>query len=116
MEINGAEGSIVFQLEQPHQLQVTRKGEKTLRSVQVPREFLVWGKSPRNPAQGDPNFSFRYDQNFEFIDAIRSQRACQPSFFDGALAQRIMDSAAQSSAEARWIDVSDASKELNLKS
>ncbi len=116
VEINGAEGSIVFQLEQPHQLQVTRKGEKSLRSVPVPREFLVWGKSTRNPAQGDPNFSFRYDQNFEFIDSIRNQRACQPSFFDGALAQRIMDSAAQSSAEGQWIDVSNASNELKQKS
>lgn len=105
VEVNGSEGTIVFQLEQPHQLQVTRRGEARLRTVPVPREFLTWPGSPRNPADGDPLFNFRYDQTFEFIDAIRQGRACRPSFYDGAAAQGVMDAAVESVASGAWVKV-----------
>lgn len=112
VEVNGSEGSIVFQLEQPHQLQVTKKGEKSLRVISVPQEFLKWPGSPRDPLAGDPLFSFRYDQSFEFIDAIRNQRPCSPSFFDGALAQGVMDAAVKSAADRRWIEVGHLGQDL----
>jgi predicted dehydrogenase len=73
--------------------------------VKVPDEFLVIPGSPRDPKQGDPLTTFRYDQDFEFIDAIRSKRPCNPSLLDGAKAQAIMDSALLSEAERRWVDV-----------
>jgi predicted dehydrogenase len=112
VEINGSEGSIVFQLEQPLQLQVTKKGETKLRTIPVPAEFLKVPNSPRDPSQGDPVFTFRYDQNFEFIEAIRQNRPCSPSFHDGALAQGVMEAALTSARERRWVDVSNLSKEL----
>lgn len=112
VEINGSEGSIVFQLETPLQLQVTKKGESKLTTVPVPAEFLKAPGSPRDPKQGDPVFTFRYDQNFEFIDAIRNKRACSPSFYDGALAQGVMDSALLSAKEGRWVDTTGLLKEL----
>jgi predicted dehydrogenase len=110
VEINGTEGSLVFQLEQPNQLQVTRKGQSSLQTVNVPTEFLKWPGSPRDPSVGDPVFVFRYDQNFEFIDAIRNQRPCKPSFYDGAVAQAVMDSALISARDGRWVDLPEVTK------
>jgi len=56
----------------------------------VPQEFLKLKGSPRDVNKGDAVITFRYDQNFEFIDAIRSNRQCSPSFYDGALAQGVI--------------------------
>jgi len=80
-------------------------GAKDLETVAVPKEFLVWKGSPRDPSKGDPLVTFRYDQDFEFYDAIRNQRPCRPSFADGARAQAVMDAAVRSDAEGRWVDV-----------
>ncbi len=115
VEVNGQEGSIVFQLEQPHQLQIAKKGEKSLKVCSLPRDFLTWPGSSRDPSAGDPLFSFRYDQSFEFIDAIRNQRPCTPSFYDGALAQGVMDAAIQSAAEGRWVEIGHLEQELREK-
>jgi len=112
VEINGSEGTIVFQLETPMQLQIAKKGETKLRTIQVPDEYLKIPGSVRNPHQGDPLFTFRYDQNWEFIDAIRNNRPCRPSFKDGALAQGVMDAALMSVREKRWIEISNLSAEL----
>jgi predicted dehydrogenase len=110
VEVNGSEGTIVYQLEQPLELQVTKRGESKLRSVKVPDEFLKWPGSPRDPRNGDPLFTFRYDQTFEFIDGIASQRPCTPSFYDGAVAQAVMDTALKAAAEKRWLDVNNPLK------
>jgi predicted dehydrogenase len=112
VEVNGSEGSIVFQLEQPLQLQIAKKGESALSTVAVPAEFLKVKGSPRDPKEGDPVITFRYDQNFEFIDAIRSNRQCSPSFYDGALAQGVIDAALTSAKERRWMDVTNIQKQL----
>jgi predicted dehydrogenase len=49
--------------------------------------------------------TFRYDQAVEFIDAIRNQRPCSPSFLDGARAQAVMDAAVVAANEKRWVDL-----------
>jgi predicted dehydrogenase len=105
VEVNGSEGSMVFQLEQPFELQITRKGRTTLERTPVPEEFLKVPGSTRDPREGDPLFTFRYDQNFEFIDAIRNERPCSPSFEEGMLAQGIMDAAMESAREKRWVEL-----------
>ena len=105
VELNGPDGSIVYSTQSPIQLRVGYKGDKDVRAVDVPRQFLAWPGSPRDPATGDPLVTFRYDQSFEFVDAIRNHRECRPSFWDGARAQAVMDAAVTSAAEGRWIDV-----------
>ena len=45
--------------------------------------------SPRELGSGDPLVTFRYDQAWEFVDAIRNKRPCKPSFDDGARAQAV---------------------------
>jgi predicted dehydrogenase len=104
-EVNGSEGSLVFQLERPLELQTAKRGESSLRVVPVPKEFLKWPGSPRDPQAGDPLVTFRYDQDVEFIRAILDQRPCVPSFIDGAKAQAVMDAASLSATEKRWVEV-----------
>jgi predicted dehydrogenase len=104
-EINGSEGTIVFQLERPLELQIGKRGGNSLHTVPLPEEFLKWPGSPRDPRQGDPLVTFRYDQDVEFIDAILNRRPCVPSFLAGAQAQAVMDAALVSVTEKRWVDV-----------
>lgn len=104
-EVNGSDGSIVYSTQKPLELRMGKSGAKDLQTVPVPREFWVWPGSPRDPHAGDPLVTFRYDQDFEFIDAIRNRRPCWPSFLDGARAQAAMDSAVISAEQRRWVDV-----------
>jgi predicted dehydrogenase len=104
-EVNGSEGSIVYTTQRPLELRIGKKGAADVKDVPVPKEFLVYPGSPRDPKAGDPLATFRYDQDFEFIDAIRNQRPCKPSFLDGAKAQAVMDAAVQSAEQHKWVDV-----------
>ena len=83
-EVNGSEGIHRLHHPEPLELQIGRRGDADLRRVPVPKEFLDLARLPARPRQGDPLITFRYDQNFEFIDAIREQRPCSPSFLEGA--------------------------------
>lgn len=114
VELNGSEGSIRYDTQRPHELFLAKKGEKKFSRLEVPAEFLVVPGSPRDPKQGDPLFVFRYDQNFEFINAIREGRRCVPSFFEGALVQGVIDAVIQSENERRWVDVSGLARELTI--
>ena len=104
-EVNGSEGSLVYQLAQPNQILRASKGDKRLQVEQVPREFLTFPGSPRDSAQGDPGVVFRYDQSVEFIQAVREERACAPSFAEGYAAQVVMDAALLSADERRWVEI-----------
>jgi predicted dehydrogenase len=112
VELNGSEGSLRYDTQRPHEVLVAKKDGKTWTKQEVPREFLVWPGSPRDPKQGDPLFVFRYDQNYEFIDAIRNQRPCFASFYDGALVQGVIDAAQESERTRQWVDVSNLAGRL----
>jgi len=71
----------------------------------VPREFLVWPGSPRDPSVGKPSTVFRYDLVWEFVSAILEKRDAIPGFDDGARAQAVADSVLKSFEERRWIDI-----------
>jgi predicted dehydrogenase len=105
VEVNGSHGTIVYSTQKPLELWIGHRGDDDLHKIDVPRDFLVWPGSPRDPTQGDPLVTFRYDQDFEFIDAILHDRPCCPSFKEGAMAQAVMDAAIASSDERRWGDV-----------
>ena len=104
-EVNGSEGTIAYSTQRPLELRIGKIGAKDLETVPIPKEFWVWPGSPRDPQQGDPLVTFRYDQNYEFYDAIRNQRPCRPSFKDGARAQAVMDAAVESDTQGRWVEV-----------
>ena len=105
-EVNGSEGTLIYFLHQPHVLHRGRLGQPGLEEIPVPEEFLKHAGSPRDPHAGDPLSVFRYDQDFEFIDAIRSGRSCAPSFHDGARVQAVIDAVLLSTEEKRWVEVS----------
>ena len=52
--------------------------------------------------------TFRYDQAWEFVDAIRNQRPCNPSFHDGARAQAVMAAAVKSAGTRQWVTLDNA--------
>jgi predicted dehydrogenase len=105
VEINGSEGTLVYSTQKPLELQFGKTGDPDLHKIDVPADFLVWPGSPRDPKQGDPLVTFRYDQDFEFIDAILNQRACEPSLRAGAMAQAVMDAAIKSHETRAWVEV-----------
>ncbi len=106
-EINGSEGSAVYQLHEPNTILLGRTGHD-LAPVEVPQEFLKPAGSPRDPHEGKPATVFRYDLMWEFVSAIVERREAVPSFLDGLNAQIVADSVLQSHAERRWIDVKKA--------
>ncbi|MEO6436602.1 MAG: Gfo/Idh/MocA family oxidoreductase [Tepidisphaeraceae bacterium] len=105
VEINGTDGTIVYSTQKPLELQIGKRGDSNLRKLDVPAEFLVWEGSPRDPLQGDPLVTFRYDQGFEFIDAIVNQRPCRPSFREGAMTQAVMEAVQRSVDQREWVEV-----------
>jgi predicted dehydrogenase len=105
-EVYGTEGTLIYHLHQPYQVQVG-KPDGVLELVDVPREFLTYPGSPRDPFDGDPTTIFRYDEDFAFVQAVVENRPCRPSFYDGMRCQAVVDAVLQSAAERRWVDVAD---------
>ncbi len=105
VELNGSEGTFEFTTGKWNELLFGKVGGPGIAPLAVPREFWTWPGSPRDPGAGDPLVTFRYDQAFEFVDAIRSQRPCVPSFVEGANVIRVMDAALESAESGKWIDL-----------
>lgn len=105
VEVNGSESSFVFITGDWDKLQTGRAGGSGLETIPVPKEFWKLPGSPRDTAVGDPLVTFRHDQIWEFVDAIRNQRDCVPDFYDGARAQAVMDAAVLSAKTRQWVDV-----------
>src|SRR5215216_5282374 len=103
VEINGSERSFVFTTGSWNTLQTGKAGGPGLETIEIPREYWKVPNSPRDPAQGDRLVTFRYDQAWEFIEAIRNQRPCSPDFHDGAAAQKVMDAAVHSAEIKQWV-------------
>jgi len=106
VEINGSEATFEFTTGRWDSLLHGRRGGPGLQTLPVPREFWTWPGSPRDPGVGDPLVSFRYDQAFEFVDAIRQQRPCAVTFADGVRSQEVMDAAIESAARGQWVEIS----------
>ena len=104
-EINGSERTFVFITGEWNKLQTGKAGGPGMETITIPEEFWKLPGAPRDARQGDPLVTFRYDQAWEFVDAIRNQRPCVPSFHDGARAQAVMDAAVESAATRRWVEL-----------
>ena len=106
-EVNGPDGTLVFELSEPHRLRGSRRGAAQLDEIPVPAAFLSDGL-PLDPGV-DPLTAFRWAQNTEFVAAIREGRPAVPSFRDGARAQAVIDGIMQSAASERPVDVEQVS-------
>lgn len=105
-EVYGTEGTIIYHLHRPHEILLGRP-DGTLETRAVPREFLVYPNSPRDPSVGEPTTTFRYDEDFAFIQAILTGSHDIPTFYDGMRCQGVIDAVLRSSQERRWVDVPD---------
>lgn len=105
-EVYGTEGTLIYHLHRPHEILVGRPGG-TLETVQVPRDFLTYPGSPRDPFEGDPTTTFRYDEDIAFIQSIVDGRGDLPTFYDGMRCQAVIDAVVQSAHQRRWVDVVD---------
>jgi predicted dehydrogenase len=105
VELNGSAASFSFTTGTWNELQYGKAGGAGLQALPVPKEFWTWPGSPRDPGAGDPLVTFRYDQAWEFIDAVRNQRDCVPSFHEGARMQAVIDAALKSAEARQWVDV-----------
>ena len=100
-EVNGSDGAVIYELSHP--LRVLRAaGHGTYSEEPVPQAFRKIAGSPR-ATDANPYQDFRYDQNFEFIEAIHAGRPCQPSFVDGLRVQEVMAAIQTSSVEHRAV-------------
>jgi predicted dehydrogenase len=102
-EVNGSEGSAVYQLREPNTILLGKTGQD-LAPVPVPAEFLKPAGSPRDPGDGAPATVFRYDLMWEFVSAIVERRPAVPSFYDGLNAQLVADAVLASHKQRTWID------------
>ena len=106
-EINGSEGSAVYQLGDPNHILVG-KYAGSLQKENVPDEFLVPAGSPRDRLAGEPSTVFRYDLVYEFISAIVEERDAVPGFDAGAAAQVVADAVLESHRTQKWVQVDAA--------
>jgi predicted dehydrogenase len=106
VEINGTGGTLIYSLSRPHELLIGRPG-RTPEPQPVPADLLTVPGSPRNPHDGDPLQGFRYDQSFEFVQAIVDGRSASPDFVDGWRVQAVMDAVVASAERRAWVDVAD---------
>ena len=105
-EVYGTEGTLIYHLHRPHEITLGSAGG-ILETVPVPRDFLAYPGSPRDPLVGEPTTTFRYDQDFAFIQAIVAGNSDIPTFYDGMRCQAVIDAVLQSAQERRWVDVAD---------
>lgn len=105
VEINGSERSFVFITGDWNKLQTGKLGGPGMETIEIPREFWKSPGAPRDVGIGDPLVTFRYDQAWEFVDAIRNGRPCAPSFHDGARALAVMDAAVRSAETRHWVEL-----------
>jgi predicted dehydrogenase len=106
-EVYGTEGTVVYHLHRPHEILLGRPNGM-LETLQVPREFLTYPGSPRDPFVGEPTTTFRYDQDVAFIQSIVDGHSDGiPTFYDGTRAQAVIDAVVQSAQQQRWVDVAD---------
>jgi predicted dehydrogenase len=75
-------------------------------TMNVPEGFLKVPGSSRKINTDAPNLGFRFDQAFDFIEAVKNgDQAGLPDFTDGLKAQAVVDAVLRSKEERRWIEV-----------
>jgi len=103
-EFNGSKASVAYQLHDPTSFLWAARGEPYTRQP-VPDAFLKRPGSPRDPSEGNPWHTFRFDQAWEYVSAIREGRDCIPSFWHGVRAQIVTEAIAEASHSRQWIDI-----------
>jgi predicted dehydrogenase len=106
-EINGAKGSIVWDLEHLNDLQLyIEEGPNSgFRTISV-----TDGKHPYVGAWWPPGHIIGYEHSFthtvyDFLRAIAEQKVPSPSFEDGYKNQRVLDAIERSARDGKWVKI-----------
>ena len=109
VEINGAKGTAVYELQSPESLRLCIGKRKLfsgrLETVGVPRRFFKVRCSRRRLPAADALLEPRFDQAHTFVHGIRTGRGVSPSFLDGMKAMQVIDAVASSSASKREVRI-----------
>ncbi len=115
-ELNGADGSIYFNLEEPEYLQFFEY-RQLQSSKKVESHLTGWRKihvtNSEHPYMGRywvPGTCIGYEHTFlnqlaDFVAGIESGTPAQPDFRDGWQTQRVCDAVLESARSGRWIEV-----------
>ena len=103
-ELNGSEGSAAYRLHTPFAVLAGPRRE-TYRERRVPADFLTLPVPPATRKKATRSQTFRFDQAWEFVCAIREGRDCVPSFYHGMRAQVVAEAILEAAASRKWVDV-----------
>lgn len=109
LEIYGDDGMLRFMFDRNRpgsitgQLWGARGATKSPEPLEIPEHYTK-GLNSVDPARAQGEFIFAHVTR-EFTHAIREGVEASPSFADGLAAQKVLDAAAQSANEKRWVTV-----------
>jgi predicted dehydrogenase len=108
-EVNGTEGSVIFDLERLNELQVYLSGEgevsgfRTVMVTDAAHHEYVGHWWPAGHVLGwEHGFVHQYA---DFLEAIGTGSAASPDFGDGWKAQQVLEAVATAAAERRWVAI-----------
>jgi predicted dehydrogenase len=111
LEINGAKGSLAWDLERMNELELyIENGPLSgFRTISV-----TDGKHPYIAAWWPPGHIIGYEHSFthtihDFLEGISHRQSPRPSFEDGLQNQRVLDAITRSSETRRWADIDGGS-------
>ena len=105
VEIHGSEGSLRFSLERLNELEVLREGDRGYETVLVTDEedpYVDHWWPPGHVLGWEHTF---VHENYEFLSAVSSGSAFEPSFEDGLAAQRVLEAIAESDERGEWVNL-----------
>ena len=79
-----------------------RKPAESLARTLLPQRFLKLPGSPRDLHAHDPRLGYRFDQDFQFVESIRTGTVREPSFRAGVECQAVFDAVLESCESGRW--------------
>jgi len=107
LEVYGSKGGAAFSLQDPWSLALcigdsAGRPAENLQRAEVPERFRKIPGSPRDPEEGDRRWSYRFDQDIQFVESIRMGVAREPSFRAGVECQAVLDAVLQSWRTGHW--------------
>ena len=104
-DLHGEDGTLrsVIDWDMRQDVEGTRRGEGPTRPLEMPEH--VWGAARRDTVHNTYRDVFRVEDHMTrgWINAIAAGQPFSPSLKDGAIVQRMIDAAALSAAEGRWV-------------
>jgi predicted dehydrogenase len=109
LEVNGAKGSLVWDLERMNELEVYIESgpQSGFRTINV-----TDGQHPYISAWWPPGHIIGYEHSFthtvyDFVRAVAERKSPRPNFEDGLKNQRVLEAIERSAASGQWVKVGE---------